>query len=98
MNNIWVYDWEVLNNFASVIFKNASTNEVFSFVIHESRNDTASLNKFLNQDIRLVGYNCINFDAHLTEYIKNLKKILGVTKTINDLKKIAQKRIEAEGD
>jgi hypothetical protein len=98
MNNIWVYDWEVLNNFASVIFKNASTNEVFSFVIHESRNDTALLNKFLNQNIRLVGYNCINFDAHLTEYIKNLKKIPGVTKTINDLKKIAQKRIEAEGD
>lgn len=98
MSNVWVYDWEVLNNFASTIFKNASTNEVFSFVIHESRNDTASLNKFLNQDMRLVGYNCINFDAHLTEYIKNLKKIPSVTKTINDLKKIAQKRIEAEGD
>lgn len=93
-----VYDWEVLGNCATVIFKDASSGETFTFVIHESRNDTVLLRDFLNTDLRLVGYNCINFDAHLTDYIKNLKKLPKVSTVISNLKKIAQKCIEREGD
>lgn len=93
------YDIEVLANFFCCSFQDIDTKQEYSFVIHESKDDSAQLITFLRQpDITLVGYNCNNFDYHLCLYLYNLNSKKTVKEMLKNLKSIAQKRIDSEFD
>ena len=68
--NVWFYDIECMINFFSITFKNRDTKELKIFVIHESRDDRNELYNFITQkNLYLIGYNCINYDSQLLEFI-----------------------------
>lgn len=66
---MWVYDIECLKNYFLVCFLNAKDGSRISFEISDFKNDLTELKKFLRNDIRLIGYNCLNYDSQLIEYI-----------------------------
>ena len=75
-----IYDIETLGNLFTVVFKDFVTKKKKEFVIHESRNNFVPLMKFLRKlddhEYILVGFNSIQFDAQVIEYmIRNYKTL-----------------------
>lgn len=70
---VFVYDIETLVNCSVFVFKEVTTGQSKSFVIHELQDDTESFIKFLKKVVKekhwLVGFNNINFDAQVLEKI-----------------------------
>ena len=67
---LYVYDCETYNNFFSITLKNYNTKEVKQFVIHEDRNDTEEIIKFIdNPNLWLTGYNNSHFDNQILKYM-----------------------------
>lgn len=75
-----VYDLETPANLFTAGFKDFETKKRKNFVIHESQNDLHDLIKFLRAIIRtnytLVGYNCIEFDGQIIQYLLNNYKTI----------------------
>lgn len=74
-----VYDLETFSNCFTAVFLDVKTRREKEFVIHEDWNDLRKFIKFLKKihqtNYRLIGYNCIRFDAQILEFIiENYKK------------------------
>ena len=70
-----VYDVECLINFFSLTSKNIHTKEVKTFVIHKSRDNLNILYDFLeDKSLYLIGFNCLDYDSQLIEFILSKKK------------------------
>jgi len=79
--NHWVYDYETLKNCFLGVFEHYKTDEVKVFTICKYRNDSEDLIDFFKQNIQFnewhIGFNCISFDAQITQYIiKNADGLL----------------------
>lgn len=67
---IWIYDIEIYNNYFGVIFKNPKSGELNEYVIYKDRNDLKDLMSFIDDNKKwLVGYNNLNFDNQLLNYM-----------------------------
>lgn len=70
-----IYDLETPANLFTAGFKDFVTGKRKNFVIHDSQNDLVDLIKFLrriiNHDYTLVGYNCLQFDGQIIQYLLN---------------------------
>lgn len=66
---IWIYDIECFSNLFLVVFKNTSSEEVKTFLVHKEIDERKELFDFLKTVKGLVGYNNINYDMQLIEYI-----------------------------
>ena len=73
----YIYDIETLSNCFTAVFCPTEGDEVFEFVIHESRNDSKELTSFLQDRIRLkeglIGFNNKFFDWIVMDYYLTLK-------------------------
>lgn len=80
MDNLTVYDLETPANLFTAGFKDVNTGKKKAFVIHESRNDFEALIKFIlalkNYHYTLIGYNCLQFDAQIIQYLLNNYEVL----------------------
>lgn len=69
MNNPWVLDIEIFNNLFTVVAKKLGEKEYVKFVVHESQNDMPAFMDWLGQRPTIIGYNVIDFDGQLIEFI-----------------------------
>lgn len=80
MGETWIYDVEVMGgNFFDVIFKNFETKEIKTFIIFDNVNNLPEMEKFLDQEITLVGFNNIVYDNAILQWLiqnKNSSNIL----------------------
>ncbi len=67
---IEVYDVETISNFFSFVGFNIDNKIISSFVIHNSRNDLLLLIEHLETIKRLVGFNNLNFDSQIIQFIQ----------------------------
>lgn len=65
---MYVFDVEIFKNFFSVTFYNPQTKEAKAFVIHSSRDESESLYNFIDQELALVGFNCVDFDTPILQF------------------------------
>lgn len=81
----YVYDIETLDLFTAT-FLDRDSDERRVFVLSNTRDDITALLKFLREEVKgLIGFNCINFDAQVLEYIFRNPKC-----TANDIRNYAQ--------
>ena len=100
MKTQWVYDYETITNCFIAIFEKLDSDDREVFVVHKDLNQFDGFLKFLQQNIDNkdwhFGFNCIAFDAQITEYIlKNAEewsKLDGET-CAHEIYKCAQKVI-----
>ena len=59
----WIYDLEVFKNLFCVTFLNAETQDRKVFGIYKTRDTREALRTFLDQPLRLVGYNNLAYDG-----------------------------------
>lgn len=69
MKKIWIYDLETLNIFTAT-FIDRDSDEIKTFIMTDSVDEREEFFNFLNNEVAgLIGYNCINFDSQILEYI-----------------------------
>jgi len=78
----YVFDIEVYPNLFCVTFKNLTNEKIILFSIFKDRNDIAQLEKFLNRDIVLIGYNNIMYDSTVLQYLLQNKKNKNINKEL----------------
>lgn len=70
-----IYDLETLANLFTGCFEDFDSDKKKDFVIADSRNDLVELVKFLRRlkrhNYSLVGFNCLQFDGQIIQYILN---------------------------
>lgn len=91
--NRYNYDVEIFPNLFCVTFLNLETKESKLFSIHKSRNDILGLEQFLNQEIVLIGYNNLNYDGPMIQYLLQNKSNKNI---IEDLFEFSTKLINSE--
>lgn len=91
-NRTVVYDIEQLRNFHSITAYDIVTKEIFTFVIHPSRNDLVEYMNFLSTCKTMIGYNNLNYDYPLLHYIMRnyFKWLIGKTSPLNICKELAE--------
>lgn len=92
-----VYDIETLSNCYSYIALDIDTEEIITYVIHKSRNDLKNLKNHLNNIKLEIGFNNLNFDSQVNQYILDNYEYLSILDgefVANDIYKYAQKVIE----
>lgn len=76
--NHWIYDEETLANCFVIVLEDYRTDERHIFVIHDLRNDLPALIEFLinaiSKEQRFIGFNCLNFDSQILQFILNQHK------------------------
>lgn len=66
----WIYDLETFPGIFTATFLDRDSDDKRVFVLSNNRDDINNLFSFLKDDVRgLIGFNCINFDAQVLEYI-----------------------------
>jgi len=66
---IWIWDLETLDIFTAT-FLDRDSDETRIFVVHNDLNDINQMFEFLDKEVAgLIGFNSINFDAQILEYI-----------------------------
>lgn len=81
----WIYDLETINIFTAT-FLDRDSDEKRVFVLSETRDDINILFIFLREEVAgLIGYNCLNFDSQILEYIYRNPKC-----TASDIRNYAQ--------
>jgi hypothetical protein len=73
----FVYDIEIFPNFFLLCALNVHTNEKISFEISPRKDERIQLIEFLKSDIRLFGFNCINYDGKVLQKLLNLTHLKG---------------------
>jgi len=69
----YIYDIEIYTNIFLVCVKNINTQKKYSFEISQRKQQTKELVEFLNQPIRLIGFNNQNYDNLLIQkFLENL--------------------------
>jgi hypothetical protein len=76
-NNDYVYDIEIFSNYFLLCALNVHTNEKLSFEISPRKDERVALIEFLKSDIRLFGFNCINYDGKMLQKLLNLTHLKG---------------------
>lgn len=75
MEKLTVYDLETPANLFTAGFKDITTGKKKAFIIHDSCNEFEQLIEFLTKIIThkytLIGYNCLQFDAQIIQYLIN---------------------------
>ena len=66
-----IYDVETISNFFSYVGFDINTKEYSEFIIHDSNNQLIDLINHLNNVTGLIGYNNLNFDSQVIQYIQN---------------------------
>lgn len=99
MNNLLYYDLETIKGFFLASYYDEELDLFYDFSINQYQNDLPVLLKFLeeNQEKSFVGYNNLNFDAQIIEFIlRNKDKFLTMTnKQVSfDIWQFAQDLIE----
>lgn len=99
MTNLLYYDLETIKGFFLASYYDAELDLFYDFSINQYQNDLPALLKFLeeNQEKSFVGYNNLNFDAQIIEFIlRNKDKFLTMTnKQVSfDIWQFAQDLIE----
>lgn len=64
-----IYDIESLRNLFILCDSPVDDDSVRVYVIHESRNDLEGLLEYLTSKVSHIGFNNLNYDAQLTQYI-----------------------------
>lgn len=67
--NPWVYDIEVYPNLFTLVARKLDSKEYVKFVVHESQDDSDEVLQWLSGRPTLIGYNSIDFDGQVIEYI-----------------------------
>lgn len=85
----YVYDIEIFPNYFLLCAENPHTNEKLSFEISPKQDDRITLLEWLKSDIRLFGFNSINYDGKvLQKLISNLnlkgKQLVSILKQHSD--------------
>lgn len=76
MKKIYVYDIECFYNIFTATFIDKDSDDVRVFVIYKDRDDRQALFKFLDNEVQgLVGYNCINYDSQILEFLFRNKQV-----------------------
>jgi hypothetical protein len=73
----FVYDIEIFPNFFLLCALNVHTNEKISFEISPRKDERIQLIEFLKSDVRLFGFNCINYDGKVLQKLLNLTHLKG---------------------
>lgn len=69
MKKYWVYDLETLNIFTAT-FMDRDSDEIRKFLISDYKDEREELFNFLKNEVYgLIGYNCINFDSQILEFL-----------------------------
>ena len=69
MKKNYVYDLETLNIFTATFYHKES-NDKRVFILTDTINQIKELLEFLDNDVKgLIGFNCLNFDSQILEYI-----------------------------
>lgn len=92
-----VYDIETLSNCYTYIGLDINNEEIVTYVIHSSRNDLKDLVVHLNNIKLEIGFNNLNFDSQVNQYILDNYEYLSILDgefVANDIYKYAQKVIE----
>jgi hypothetical protein len=97
----YVYDLETLRNCFTAVFKDKESGQLHIFVIHNSRNDLKQLKEFIPSIGTLIGFNNVNFDAQVFQYIQNnvdewIEKNIDGEEIANRIYEIAQLVIQSE--
>src|SRR5687768_11866772 len=88
----WVIDIEIFPNFLLVKVKKLGEDIWIEFYLHEGRNDLDALMEFLGKRYTLIGFNVLDFDGQIIEYIwRN-----GSTLTIQQIFEFTQSLIDRE--
>ena len=73
MKKHWVMDYETLKNCFVGVFKHYKTDETYTFIVHDLKNDLKEFLEFLSINIKNrewhISYNGLTFDAQITHYI-----------------------------
>jgi hypothetical protein len=77
MSKVKVYDIETFFNCFTATFRDAKSDEKWSFVIHDLRDDRQALFDFLlGEELMLVGFNSLRFDYPVLHWMLNNKERL----------------------
>jgi len=69
MKQIYIYDLEILDIFTATFLERETLNK-FQFIITKDIDQRKELFEFLNNEVGgLIGFNCINFDSQVLEYM-----------------------------
>lgn len=70
MKRIWIYDLEVYHQLFSATFIDKDSDESRVFFVHKDIDQRIELFEFLNNEVSgLIGYNCINYDSQIIEFL-----------------------------
>jgi len=84
----YIFDIEVFSNLFVATFVNSENEEDKRiFCVGLGKNDTADLVSFLDNEMRLVGYNSINYDAPMLRYIVDHKDDNYLNRSLYNLSK-----------
>lgn len=97
--NILIYDIETIKGYFLISFYNPELDKYYNFSINQYINELDDLLKFyeLNEDKYFIGFNNLNFDQQVIEYIiKNQDSLLQISsdKVTNSIWQFAQDIIE----
>ena len=73
----YVYDIEIFPNYFLLCAQDTSTLEKISFEISPRKDERMQLIEFLKSDIRLFGFNCINYDGKMLQKLLSLTHLKG---------------------
>lgn len=73
----YVYDIEIFPNYFLVCVQDCITLERISFEISPRKDQRIELLEFLQSDVRLFGFNCINYDGKVLQKLKSLVHLKG---------------------
>ena len=73
----YVYDIEIFSNYFLLCAQNTITLDRKSFEISQRKDERMQLIEFLKSDIRLFGFNCINYDGKMLQKFLSLTHLKG---------------------
>lgn len=87
MKRIWIYDLEVYHQLFSATFIDKDSDESRVFFVHKDIDQRAELFEFLNNEVSgLIGYNCINYDSQIIEFLyRNSKATTAELRNYSDV-------------
>jgi len=96
MRNIWVYDIEQFKNFHCSTWLDIDTGEVKSFTLSIFNNDYQEYKDFVNSGIIGIGFNNLNYDYPLLDYLFNIVGNLPLEEMNDLLYKESQRLVNTE--
>lgn len=92
-----IYDIETLSNCFTFVARKLDSAKYWRYAIHKDHSNIDDLMKFLSTRPVLIGYNSINFDAQVLEFIYR-RTLSGEVVTAEEIYEFAQKLIESTNE